>query len=115
MHLSTCGFGKLVVLSYVTSPVYRIFIVNALVVLFFFFKHKTAYEMRISDWSSDVCSSDLPASVRVVASAMVKGTSRMRARVCASRVLPQPVGPTSRMFDFASSTSDDLAPCARRL
>src|SRR3546814_6890939 len=27
---------------------------------FFFFKHKTAYEMRISDWSSDVCSSDLP-------------------------------------------------------
>src|SRR3546814_4114530 len=26
---------------------------------FFFFKQKTAYEMRISDWSSDVCSSDL--------------------------------------------------------
>src|SRR3546814_9199846 len=39
-------------------------------VLFFFFKQKTAYEMRISDWSSDVCSSDLvngpgnPATVR---------------------------------------------------
>src|SRR3546814_1696557 len=29
------------------------------VFLFFFFKQKTAYEMRISDWSSDVCSSDL--------------------------------------------------------
>src|SRR3546814_5873700 len=29
------------------------------VVLCFFFKQKTAYEMRISDWSSDVCSSDL--------------------------------------------------------
>src|SRR3546814_7785270 len=29
------------------------------VCLFFFFKQKTAYEMRISDWSSDVCSSDL--------------------------------------------------------
>src|SRR3546814_3848850 len=28
---------------------------------FFFFKQKTAYEMRISDWSSDVCSSDLRA------------------------------------------------------
>src|SRR3546814_9661335 len=28
------------------------------VVVFFFFKQKTAYEMRISDWSSDVCSSD---------------------------------------------------------
>src|SRR3546814_3616865 len=31
----------------------------SLFVLFFFFKQKTAYEMRISDWSSDVCSSDL--------------------------------------------------------
>src|SRR3546814_15030726 len=30
------------------------------VMVFFFFKQKTAYEMRISDWSSDVCSSDLP-------------------------------------------------------
>src|SRR3546814_5793841 len=29
------------------------------VMMFFFFKQKTAYEMRISDWSSDVCSSDL--------------------------------------------------------
>src|SRR3546814_3163068 len=34
---------------------------NKLVLLYviFFFKQKTAYEMRISDWSSDVCSSDL--------------------------------------------------------
>src|SRR3546814_1326368 len=30
-----------------------------LLLLFFFFKQKTAYDMRISDWSSDVCSSDL--------------------------------------------------------
>src|SRR3546814_7225681 len=30
-----------------------------ILVIFFFFKQKTAYEMRISDWSSDVCSSDL--------------------------------------------------------
>src|SRR3546814_8035899 len=30
-----------------------------LFLFFFFFKQKTAYEMRISDWSSDVCSSDL--------------------------------------------------------
>src|SRR3546814_10007724 len=30
-----------------------------IVCYFFFFKQKTAYEMRISDWSSDVCSSDL--------------------------------------------------------
>src|SRR3546814_4422174 len=32
---------------------------DILFVFFFFFKQKTAYEMRISDWSSDVCSSDL--------------------------------------------------------
>src|SRR3546814_5331289 len=31
--------------------------------VFFFFKQKTAYEMRISDWSSDVCSSDLQAAL----------------------------------------------------
>src|SRR3546814_18674052 len=31
--------------------------------MFFFFKQKTAYELRISDWSSDVCSSDLRLSV----------------------------------------------------
>src|SRR3546814_3894693 len=32
--------------------------------LFFFFKQKTAYEMRISDWSSDVCSSDLRGGIQ---------------------------------------------------
>src|SRR3546814_20844479 len=38
-----------------------------MVFFFFFFKQKTAYEMRISDWSSDVCSSDLGhARIRVV-------------------------------------------------
>src|SRR3546814_18241770 len=43
------------------------------VVVFFFFKQKTAYEMRISDWSSDVCSSDLrggPAKIAVLTSAL---------------------------------------------
>src|SRR3546814_2788287 len=37
------------------------FVVLVCIVGFFFFKQKTAYEMRISDWSSDVCSSDLGA------------------------------------------------------
>src|SRR3546814_2663132 len=37
-------------MSYIRTMVYD---------FFFFFKQKTAYEMRISDWSSDVCSSDL--------------------------------------------------------
>src|SRR3546814_5855104 len=31
--------------------------------IFFFFKQKTAYEIRISDWSSDVCSSDLDVAI----------------------------------------------------
>src|SRR3546814_18045895 len=34
--------------------------------LFVFFKQKTAYDMRISDWSSDVCSSDLPANWKFI-------------------------------------------------
>src|SRR3546814_9798990 len=38
-----------------------VFLVSSVLwsLVFFFFKQKTAYEMRISDWSSDVCSSDL--------------------------------------------------------
>src|SRR3546814_15100682 len=36
-----------------------VFVIMRSVFIFFFFKQKTAYEMRISDWSSDVCSSDL--------------------------------------------------------
>src|SRR3546814_10888922 len=36
-----------------------LFLVYFILCFFFFFKQKTAYEMRISDWSSDVCSSDL--------------------------------------------------------
>src|SRR3546814_12004253 len=45
-------------------------------VIFFFFKQKTAYEMRISDWSSDVCSSDLlfdtKSNIRRIFSAQAK-------------------------------------------
>src|SRR3546814_20640283 len=42
----------------------RIFI--WIVICFFFFKQKTAYEMRISDWSSDVCSSELVGMLHLV-------------------------------------------------
>src|SRR3546814_14401638 len=38
---------------------YSISLLCLFYLVFFFFKQKTAYEMRISDWSSDVCSSDL--------------------------------------------------------
>src|SRR3546814_2190909 len=46
------------------SVIYRVCSVYVGYCLFFFFKQKTAYEMRISDWSSDVCSSDLRSNVR---------------------------------------------------
>src|SRR3546814_18023343 len=51
---------------------------------FFFFKQKTAYEMRISDWSSDVCSSDLLAlATRTIAieHQVVGGAHRISERV----------------------------------
>src|SRR3546814_8357151 len=42
--------------------------------LFFFFKQKTAYDMRISDWSSDVCSSDLgPHFFKAVGMPLIRG------------------------------------------
>src|SRR3546814_1028236 len=40
--------------------------------VFFFFKQKTAYEMRISDWSSDVCSSDLRTLVNSTSTGLSK-------------------------------------------
>src|SRR3546814_17060772 len=49
--------GSIVCLAIVDSKIDVVFC--CIVFGFFFFKQKTAYEMRISDWSSDVCSSDL--------------------------------------------------------
>src|SRR3546814_6376525 len=48
----------------------------------FFFKQKTAYEMRISDWSSDVCSSDL-SRVRTMISHLSTGLAEVEAQVAA--------------------------------
>src|SRR3546814_2130146 len=53
-------------------------------ICFFFFKQKTAYEMRISDWSSDVCSSDLidvATARRVADAAAAKGLTAVDAPV----------------------------------
>src|SRR3546814_14261627 len=57
---------------------------------FFFFKQKTAYEMRISDWSSDVCSSDLLAGT----SAPFAGPGDIRGQLVASDI-PWPTIPLS--------------------
>src|SRR3546814_6336335 len=49
---------------------YHVHIIVCSVYVVFFFKQKTAYEMRISDWSSDVCSSDLPVTAADAAIAL---------------------------------------------
>src|SRR3546814_1297002 len=48
--------------------------------MFFFFKQKAAYEMRISDWSSDVCSSDLISDRAAQRPAIAVGDRYLRAR-----------------------------------
>src|SRR3546814_5794272 len=52
VHCFICSYSYCCVLIFLIVSFFLLFI-------FFFFKQKTAYEMRISDWSSDVCSSDL--------------------------------------------------------
>src|SRR3546814_12703326 len=59
------------------------------VVLFFFFKQKTAYEMRISDWSSDVCSSDLWLRSTSSRCAKPRGWRRRSAGGCRSGLRPR--------------------------
>src|SRR3546814_4591796 len=63
-------------MRYVSYALIRLDIIGSLInavmlcsltvfIILFFFKQKTAYEMRISDWSSDVCSSDLPCHLAI--------------------------------------------------
>src|SRR3546814_5847912 len=70
--------------------------VYCLCVLFFLFQQKTAYEMRISDWSSDVCSSDLAADSLAVAEPQiasrcieVERAAHHVVRRCVGRPLPR--------------------------
>src|SRR3546814_2759207 len=68
---------------------------------FFFFKQKTAYEMRISDWSSDVCSSDL-AEVQAVEDQEADDPEHHRLRLPAEESGEHPrthalVGPAQRV------------------
>src|SRR3546814_3690473 len=70
--------------------------------VFFFFKQKTAYEMRISDWSSDVCSSDLVngSSAETTAGETISEMSCQR--------------PSTRNSGHASSTDFGITACRRR-
>src|SRR3546814_3266000 len=66
---------------------------------FFFFKQKTAYEMRISDWSSDVCSSDLPGRCRSAATSRALGNGSE----CAPVMAGAPSHPGVDRHDWRSS------------
>src|SRR3546814_4063290 len=61
-------------------------------VVFFFFKQKTAYEMRISDWSSDVCSSDLARSGESELGCLISSSHLTKIGACNDRSLPRICG-----------------------
>src|SRR3546814_11097412 len=80
---------------------------------FFFFKQKTAYDMRISDWSSDVCSSDLFPPW----SSALPSTGPSAARTCRAAISPSPsrssIDPAalSRRSAFRCRRYDMSVPC----
>src|SRR3546814_7478782 len=98
-----------------------------LVVFFVCCKQKTAYDMRISDWSSDVCSSDLP-SPRAACRALVSGFIHPGKGDCPGRVLAKPAGvypallieeaahlaAARRMLEFPKRLGLDLADALTR-
>src|SRR3546814_6720576 len=73
--------------------------------LFFFFKQKTAYEMRISDWSSDVCSSDLGAAL-AAGGAECDGAGR-RGRAAAGGRLGRSGAAGARAGEHRTAGGDD--------
>src|SRR3546814_8885968 len=88
--------------------------------LVFFFKQKTAYEMRISDWSSDVCSSDLwPVATRAKQHGLGAGSSNDTCpplRRAGRRLLPDTARSSySRALALArcAAHSGCVAPCLR--
>src|SRR3546814_4517171 len=70
-----CGISYFVYSDFFLLVLYYIYLRTCFFFIFFF-KQKTAYEMRISDWSSDVCSSDLIAAVMAIYHFSAKVISR---------------------------------------
>src|SRR3546814_8205405 len=70
-------------------------------IMFFFFMQKTAYEMRISDWSSDVCSSDLSTPL---AAKLLVPPPPLRSSMVPMSKMPRRVSPTSRLLSPFRST-----------
>src|SRR3546814_4982733 len=95
---------------------------------FFFFKHKTAYEMRISDWSSDVCSSDLDSKKVTAASQELAAIAGQRPIVTHARKSiatfklreGMPIGAKvtlrrERMYEFLDRLEIGRASCRERV
>src|SRR3546814_20337938 len=83
---------------YTSSSTSEVRCFSAMFSCFFFFKQKTAYEMRISDWSSDVCSSDLvfTQSIASELTPLVGSHSRILIRQSLNRV-SSTIGDADRM------------------
>src|SRR3546814_13683446 len=83
---------------------------------FFFFKHKTAYEMRSSDWSSDVCSSDL-LSIKGVRDSKTFPTKREAVDWANRRELElrddRPPGDTHSLRDALRKYAEEVSPHKR--
>src|SRR3546814_865458 len=92
----------------VCSTLMRLMSSHSSVFMVFFFKQKTAYEMRISDWSSDVCSSDLtefPNFASICGRAEFRGRERSRfnrRRMCGSAAL-KAFNSLHQVLDLASA------------
>src|SRR3546814_1238996 len=90
----------------------EIIIVNC----FFFFKQKTAYDMRISDWSSDVCSSDLDRHAVLETEDNAKpSTGLRRAQVRTGTDLHQMIGQRLNETLIAGDPSQAFLETARRI
>src|SRR3546814_8214828 len=85
---------------------------------FFFFKQKTAYEMRISDWSSDVCSSDLVRDSLAQAGRGSGGKCRAGAAHDGDTLAPAAAARSGRVAErdvlAARAAHGDPAACGRR-
>src|SRR3546814_7594318 len=78
----------------------------------FFFKQKTAYEMRISDWSSDVCSSDLAQAPTVACQVRSRDGRRLRCRQNALRA--HRTAPAAASHEDRTGSPPSAQPGARR-
>src|SRR3546814_2812758 len=82
-------------------------------VIFFFFKQKTAYEMRISDWSSDVCSSDLAALLTPTAVLPPRARAAVVSELSSTAKYGEPPAAAREALSWATLTASvSLTPAA---